>query len=143
MKKFTLFGTILSAPILVLAGAALAADPQPGMGMDTGTSSTGSNSVAPAVLAPAQSSDMTTQLVMPPEAVVGKEVVNTEGDNVGEVSKIFGDKVIVEVGGFLGIGTHGVALAWKSLTTTGSGDDMKLHTTLTKEEIKALPEYAE
>ena len=83
------------------------------------------------------------QPALPPESVVGKTIVNAEGDKIGEVTKIAGDQVIVSVGGFLGIGTHDVALSWNQLKTTGSGDDMKLETTLTKDELKNMPEYKE
>jgi len=76
---------------------------------------------------------------MPTDAVIGREVVNTKGDTVGEVSAITGDSVIVEVGGFLGMGTHGVALNWRDLKPIGSGEDMTLQTALTKQQIKDLP----
>ncbi len=75
--------------------------------------------------------------------MVGKTVINTDGDKIGEVSKIIDDQVVVSVGGFLGIGSHDVALNWKELKTTGSGDDMKLETALTKDELKNMPEYKE
>jgi hypothetical protein len=78
---------------------------------------------------------------MPTDSVIGREVVNAEGDAVGEVSAIAGDSVIVEVGGFLGMGKHGVALEWADLTPSGSGEDMTLQTTLTEEQIENLPKY--
>jgi hypothetical protein len=77
----------------------------------------------------------------PPQTIVGKNVVNTKGDTIGEVKSVKGDQVIVSVGGFLGIGSRDVALNWNELTMTGSGDSAKLQTTMTKDELKNLPEY--
>jgi hypothetical protein len=77
----------------------------------------------------------------PPQSIVGKNVVNTKGDTIGEIKSVKGDQVIVSVGGFLGIGSRDVALNWNELTMTGSGDNAKLQTTMTKDELKNLPEY--
>ena len=77
----------------------------------------------------------------PPESIVGKNVVNTKGDTIGEVKAIHGDQVIVSVGGFLGMGSRDVALNWNELTMTGSGENAKLQTAMTKDELKNLPEY--
>jgi hypothetical protein len=77
----------------------------------------------------------------PPQTIVGKNVVNTKGDAIGEVKAVHGDQVIVSVGGFLGIGSRDVALNWSELTMSGSGDNAKLQTSMTKDELKSLPEY--
>jgi len=79
----------------------------------------------------------------PPGFIVGKPLLNPQGDKIGTVSKIEGDNVIVSVGGFLGIGSHDVSLAWNQLRLSGMGDNAKLWTTLTQDELKALPEYEE
>jgi len=151
MKKFTVFGTILTVPMLALAGVALAADPEPSAG--SGASGPGAeaddmmNQTAPpmpsAQQTPARPGGASAQSAFPTDAVIGREVVNADGDDVGKISAITGDQVIVEVGGFLGIGTHGVALNWGDLRPFGSGDSMALQTSLTREEIKDLPEYTE
>jgi hypothetical protein len=161
MKKRTLFGAILSTALITVAGAALAAGPQSGTDSDTSGSAPGGimNQQAPATQGtmpsamPTEGATMPgamppdtlrkadTQPALPPESVVGKTVINAEGDEIGEVASIFGDQVIVSVGGFLGVGTHDVALDWKQLKATGTGDDMKLETTLTKDELKSMPEH--
>jgi hypothetical protein len=79
----------------------------------------------------------------PPASIVGKDVVNAAGDKIGSVTKIDGNQVIVSVGGFLGIGSHDVALAWNQLSLSGSGNQQKLETALSKDELKAMPEYKE
>jgi len=142
MKKVTIFGTILTVPMIALAGAALAADPAPGAdanGAKAEVSET-MKPAAPDVRVPGKPANVSAQTDMPTDAAIGREVVNTRGDSVGEVSAISGNKVIVEVGGFLGIGTHGVALNWGDLKPIGSGETMTLQTLLTKEQIKGLPE---
>lgn len=155
MKKQTFMGTILSAAIVTAGGIALAQQ------SGTGTPGSGAGSV-PNQAAPMKPGDsgsspmtqqspggagapssMSSQAAMPPETAVGKSVVNANGEELGEISKIVGNQVIVGVGGFLGIGSRDVALDWSKITPTGMGDDMKLQTTLTKEELEAMPEYKE
>ena len=160
MEKNNLFGALLTAALVTVSGAALAMGPQTGTDSGTRGAATGgmmtqatpgaepkamppSATGKPSAMSPATPSTAAAQPALPPEAVVGKEVTNAEGDNIGKVTKIVGDQVIVSVGGFLGIGTHDVALTWSQLTATGSGDDMKLQTTLTKDELKNMPEYKE
>lgn len=72
----------------------------------------------------------------------GKDLVGADGNKIGSIEDVAGDKLIVGVGGFLGIGERKVALAQNQVTVTGSGNDLKATTSLTRDEIKALPEYA-
>ncbi len=80
---------------------------------------------------------------IPPKTIVGKDVVNTKGEKIGEVEKISGDQVVVSSGGFLGIGSHDVAIPWSQVTMVGTGDDAKLELSLSKDELKQMPEYKE
>jgi len=144
MKKITIFGTFLTVPMIALAGAALAADPAPSSdGYGTGTTTGGTmKQMPPDAQMPGKPANPAAHTNMPTNAAVGKDVVNTGGDSIGKVSAISGDQVIVDVGGFLGMGTHGVALNWSDLKPIGSGGTMTLQTLLTKEQIKDLPEAA-
>jgi len=72
----------------------------------------------------------------------GKDLLGADGNKIGSIEDVAGDKLIVGVGGFLGIGERKVALAQNQVTVTGSGNDLKATTSLTRDEIKALPEYA-
>lgn len=74
------------------------------------------------------------------QTLKGKDVVNLEGDTIGEVKGIQGDNLVVSVGGFLGIGARNVALSRSQVSVTGVGDDQKIVTSLTKDELKAMPE---
>ena len=70
---------------------------------------------------------------------------NVNGDKVGEIDGVILDSagktqaVVVEVGGFLGMGERHVALSWNALTVSESGD--KVTTQYTKDQLKSMPEY--
>src|ERR1700752_1874255 len=77
--------------------------------------------------------------------LMGRNIVNTNGDTVGEVESAVIDQdgsiryVIVGVGGFLGMGEKHVALAWDELVISENGE--KISTSATKEQLAALPEH--
>jgi sporulation protein YlmC with PRC-barrel domain len=77
--------------------------------------------------------------------LIGRNIVNTNGDTVGEIESVVIDQsgkvryVIVGVGGFLGIGKKDVALAWDELAISENGE--KVTTTATKDQLAALPEH--
>lgn len=79
--------------------------------------------------------------------LVGLNIQNADGDNLGEVGEVVIASdgglqgVVVDVGGFLGIGTHPVLLNWKDLKISGNGDDVKAIVNTTKDNLKSLPEY--
>lgn len=157
----SLLGAVAAAALIAGAGGAYAADENSTMspGTPSGSmsgSSTSSDSIkSPSEASPApttplpgdrssagsMSSAQAGKPAQPPGFIVGKEVVNAQGDKIGTVSKIDGSNVIVSVGGFLGIGSHDVSLAWNQLSLSGTGDQAKLQTSLTKDELKAMPEY--
>ena len=61
--------------------------------------------------------------------------------NVGTDGKI--TDAVVDVGGFLGIGTHSVMLPFKQLTVLRetNGSDLRVHLDTTKEKLKAMPQH--
>ncbi|MCJ8140479.1 PRC-barrel domain-containing protein [Falsirhodobacter halotolerans] len=72
----------------------------------------------------------------------------TEDDNIGKISEVVPaegapQQVIVDVGGFLGIGAKSVALTVSELSffQETDGDTVRAYTTMTEDELKALPEY--
>src|SRR5215468_2417627 len=98
----------------------------------------------------AQDNTTTGTVVGSPTAVdaaklIGRNVVNTNGDTVGEIDSVVIDQsgkvryVIVGVGGFLGIGKKDVALAWSDMTISDNGEGVT--TNATKDQLKALPEH--
>lgn len=79
--------------------------------------------------------------------LIGLNVENGDGDVVGEVGEVVlaeGGKVqgvVVDVGGFLGIGAHPVLLNWKDVELSGSQSEVKALVNATKDRLKALPAY--
>lgn len=81
------------------------------------------------------------------EELVGRDVIDPEGNDVGEVADLIlgADQkithVLVGVGGFLGIGERTVAIQLDELSVDTSNDDHDLVTRMTKEQLEALPAY--
>jgi hypothetical protein len=77
--------------------------------------------------------------------LIGTNIKNGAGDTIGEVKSVVVNSagkisdVIVSVGGFLGVGDREVALAWNDLTVMDEGK--KVTSNMTKDQLKALPEY--
>lgn len=103
------------------------------------------------VPAMAQTSTTTPQATAPSptsmqvDRLVGKAVRNPEGDKIGDIEAVYVtpsgqiDTVIIGVGGFLGMGERDVAVKWSNLKVTDNGD--KITAAMTKDSLKALPEY--
>jgi sporulation protein YlmC with PRC-barrel domain len=79
--------------------------------------------------------------------LIGLNVENGDGDVVGEVGEVVLEEngsvqgVVVDVGGFLGIGVHPVLLNWKDVQLSGAQSDVKALVNATKDRLKALPAY--
>jgi hypothetical protein len=80
--------------------------------------------------------------------LIGKSVVNQQGDEVGEIEDVVmgtSDKevqAVVAVGGFLGIGDKSIALSFDELQP-GQEDNVLLTSGATVEELKQRPAYDE
>jgi ElaB/YqjD/DUF883 family membrane-anchored ribosome-binding protein len=78
--------------------------------------------------------------------IVGKDVYGADNRNMGEVEDVVMgangqvDSVLVDVGGFLGLGARRVAIPISQIQL-GQGD--RLTTTMTEAQAKELPEYKE
>jgi len=78
------------------------------------------------------------------DQLLGAKVSNASGDTIGEIGDLMVDsknqvtKAIVEVGGFLGIGSKNVAV---DLSELKQGADNGFVSTMTKDELTKLPEY--
>lgn len=70
----------------------------------------------------------------------GLEEVGTVSELVlGPDDKIVG--VVVDVGGFLGVGAKPVGLSWASLTEERAEGELLLKTELTRQDLEAAPEF--
>jgi sporulation protein YlmC with PRC-barrel domain len=80
------------------------------------------------------------------DKLIGRNIQNVQNETIGEIKSVMLDQnggkvdtVIVGVGGFLGVGEREVAIGWKDLTISNNGE--KVTTALTKDQLKAMPEY--
>lgn len=79
--------------------------------------------------------------------LIGLNVENGDGQVVGEVGEVVLEKdgsvqgVVVDVGGFLGIGVHPVLLSWKDVQLNGAQNEVKALVNASKDRLKALPAY--
>ena len=80
-------------------------------------------------------------------AVIGTKVKNANKDTVGSVEDLYVDgsgnikTVVMSVGGFLGVGSKDVAVKWSDLKQTRDGKTLVLTTNMSKDDLKALPDY--
>lgn len=81
-------------------------------------------------------------------AMIGAKIRNEAKDTVGAVEDLYLDgqgaikTVVVSVGGFLGIGAKDVAIKWSDLKQSRDGKSLVLLTSLSKDDLKALPDYS-
>ncbi|WP_319517874.1 PRC-barrel domain-containing protein [uncultured Martelella sp.] len=79
----------------------------------------------------------------------GASVLSSEGDSVGEVSNVMthGDQsqniLIVDVGGFLGLGEKPVAISADAVTIMSDGDVYIVETRFDRETLENQPEFSE
>lgn len=78
------------------------------------------------------------------ERIVGMDVVNAEGKEVGEIKDLVLDRqqvahAVISVGGFLGIGAKDVAVPFEQLRV--GPDNVTLMSNSTQAELKQMPEY--
>ena len=79
--------------------------------------------------------------------LIGASVTNANGDSIGKTSDVLVgkdsktvDAVVIDVGGFLGIGSKSVAIPLDKLTI-GARPDEGVRTAMTKEQLEALPAF--
>jgi sporulation protein YlmC with PRC-barrel domain len=76
--------------------------------------------------------------------LVGRPVRTNGGQKIGNIEGIYVNRdgsvkqVIVEVGSFLGVDNHDVALGWDNLHFASNGD---IVVRISKKDLKAMPKY--
>jgi sporulation protein YlmC with PRC-barrel domain len=84
---------------------------------------------------------------MSANAIIGASVKNASNDTVGTVEDAYLNKdgtikkVIVSVGGFLGMDTKDVAVNWSDINFSHDGKSLLLKTNWTKDSLKSMPDY--
>ncbi|SLN49090.1 PRC-barrel domain-containing protein [Oceanibacterium hippocampi] len=124
------------------------------------TATTGSDAVQPkapeatqttprAMTAPAGTASITVQhdnQVLSSD-LVGRPVVNSEGQNIGEISNLIIDDqdrvvgAVVSVGGFLGLGSKEVGVAWNEIRLSREDDKLIAMVDMSEQSLTAAPEF--
>jgi sporulation protein YlmC with PRC-barrel domain len=79
--------------------------------------------------------------------IIGASVNTSDGASIGEISEVIVQSngsingVIVDVGGFLGLGEKPVLLGWNDLSFAGNADAVVVSTALSKEQLNSMPAY--
>ena len=92
---------------------------------------------------------ITTRTLQPTEAgtILGRSVFDSTGEDVGPLVDVMVDTSgvpvagVVDVGGFLGVGTRRVAVAWHLLRFEHDADETRVQMDLTFDSAAAAPEY--
>ena len=140
---------------LMAAASAVALLALPALAQTT-TQQPPADTTAPATTAPAAAAPATTvpegQQQLPESHILGSDLIgasvtNANGDSIGKTSDVLVDKgnktvdaVVIDVGGFLGIGSKSVAIPLDKLTI-GARPDEGVRTAMTKEQLESLPAF--
>ena len=140
---------------LMAAASAVALLALPALAQTT-TQQPPADTTAPATTAPSAAAPATTvpegQQQLPESHILGSDLIgasvtNANGDSIGKTSDVLVDKsnktvdaVVIDVGGFLGIGSKSVAIPLDKLTI-GARPDEGVRTAMTKEQLESLPAF--
>ena len=81
--------------------------------------------------------------------VLGSEVRSAANENMGRVVDVIADRsgrvraAIIDFGGFLGVGSRKIAVDWNALHFSQGPDRNRVTLELTRDQVKAAPEYQE
>ena len=80
-------------------------------------------------------------------AIIGAKVRDAAGETIGKIDDIYLDDngaikvVVVTVGGLMGVGGTDVGVKWSDIKFQRDGKSVLLTTNLSKEALKAMPDY--
>lgn len=102
---------------------------------------------------PVATGEQTTALETAPTGIgasklVGADVINAQGDRIGEIDEVLLDSngaaqgLVIDVGGFLGVGERRVLVGWSDVTIRPQENDtVEVATAMDKAALESLPEY--
>jgi hypothetical protein len=83
------------------------------------------------------------------EGILGRDVESAANENMGRIADVLVDRggqvraAIIDFGGFLGVGSRKIAVDWNALHFPQAKPDEKITLELTRDQVKAAPEYQE
>jgi hypothetical protein len=84
------------------------------------------------------------------EGILGRPVLDAADENMGRIVDVIVDHsgrvraAVIDFGGFLGVGSRKIAVDWSALHFPPPGQpDAKISLDLTRDQVKAAPEYQE
>jgi PRC-barrel domain len=81
------------------------------------------------------------------QAVLGARVHSPTGEDMGHVVQVLVDQgglaraAVIDFGGFLGVGSRKVVVAWGALHFAPEDQSQQIRLDLTQDQVKAAPEY--
>ncbi len=81
--------------------------------------------------------------------ILGRAVLSTANENMGRIIDVIVDEsgrvraAIIDFGGFLGVGSRKIAVDWNALHFSPDKEHDKIILELTRDQVKAAPEYQE
>lgn len=83
-----------------------------------------------------------TSAELTPDILEGATIYGSEDEKIGSVDHLHGSSVVIDVGGFLGIGAKPVAVPANQLDFMRDEDgDVHAVTSWTKDQLKEMPEH--
>lgn len=79
--------------------------------------------------------------------IIGFDVYGAQNEKVGDIDDLLVAKdgriesVVIDVGGFLGVGARPVRVAWKDIAWSGQGGKATATINYTKDRLEKMPEY--
>ena len=84
------------------------------------------------------------------EGILGRQVLGANDENMGRIVDVIVDHsgrvraAVIDFGGFLGVGSRKIAVDWSALHFPPAGQpNAKISLDLTRDQVKAAPEYQE
>lgn len=80
-------------------------------------------------------------------AILGKPVTGAEGKQIGMLTDVLVDATgapqaaVIDIGGFMGVGTRTIAVHWQALHFTPWDQNAPITLDLSLDQLKAMPEY--
>jgi hypothetical protein len=144
-----LLAASLSSSLAIAAFAQEEQRPPPADGVaapQPATPSPPPQSPAPAPAAPAAKVLERTEI----QGVLGRQVLSRTGEDMGRIVEVIVERaggqpraVIIDFGGFLGVGVRKIAVDWNVLQFASEQGSERVTLDLTRDQVKAAPEYKE